>query len=680
MSVIDEIKGRLDIIDVISGYVPLKKAGHNYKGLCPFHNEKTPSFVVFPDTQGWHCFGACGIGGDIFTFVMKRENLDFGEALAMLAAKAGVELQPRDAAASGDDTQFERYRAIVADAAVYYRYLLNKAGEAAIARDYLARRGLTEGTQEAWQLGYALDSWDVLRDRLTGKGYTLDEIEATGLVIRRDDGSGCYDRFRGRLMIPIRDVQGRTIGFGARILREDPDRPAPKYMNSPQTPLFDKGNVLFGLDMARKAIRDADLGVLVEGYMDVMMSHQVGVCNVVAGMGTALGETQMRQLKRYTGNITLALDPDAAGDHATLRGLEAARQSLEREWEPVISPTGLVRQESRLKAQLRIAALPDGLDPDELAYQDVDRWRQVIAQARPIVDYYLTIVGREEDLSTGHGKAKAVERMAPLIAEIANPVERGHYIQTLARLVQADERLIAAQVATVGRGADLARQDAKPAAQPHSPRPGESRTPSSAADSLPGAARRPGMAFPGSAYRTPSSGLEDYILGWLLLRPELLAGLDAEMIGQQTPPLGPEDFASAESRALLAELQATPAPGEDLSPEDRLAELPPPLDAHARSLVAEVQGKPPLPDEKLTKDLVASLLRLRERNLGTQIQNVKSLIQESELAGAPDDREGARQLHELMAVYSAQKRHIHKLLDVRSFSGALAKTKAERKV
>ena len=164
-------------------------------------------------------------------------------------------------------------------------------------------------------------------------------------------------------MIPIRDVQGRTIGFGARILREDPARPAPKYMNSPQTPLFDKGNVLFGLDMARKAIRDADLGVLVEGYMDVMMSHQVGVCNVVAGMGTALGETQMRQLKRYTGNITLALDPDAAGDHATLRGLEAARQSLEREWEPVISPTGLVRQESRLKAQLRIAALPDGLDP-----------------------------------------------------------------------------------------------------------------------------------------------------------------------------------------------------------------------------------------------------------------------------------------------------------------------------
>ena len=680
MSVTDEIKNRLDIVDVISGYVPLKKSGHNYQGLCPFHNEKTPSFVVFPDTQGWHCFGACGTGGDIFTFVMKRENLDFGEALAMLAAKASVELQPRGAAASGDDAKLERLRAIVADAAGYYHYLLNRASEAVIAREYLAGRGLTAATCEAWQLGYSLDGWEALRDRLMGKGYTLDEIEATGLVIRRDDGSGCYDRFRGRLMIPIRDVQGRTIGFGARILREDPARPAPKYMNSPQTPLFDKGNVLFGLDMARKAIRDADLGVLVEGYMDVMMSHQVGVCYVVAGMGTALGETQMRQLKRYTGNITLALDPDAAGDHATLRGLEAARQSLEREWEPVISPTGLVRQESRLKAQLRIAALPDGLDPDELAYQDVDRWRQVIAQARPIVDFYLAIVGREEDLSTGHGKAKAVERMAPLIAEIANPVERGHYIQTLARLVQSDERLIAAQVATLGRGADLARQGAKSGARPSSHRPGVTRTPGPAAGEKHAPPPRSGEGFAAPTYRTPSSGLEEYILGWLLLRPELLASLDAEMIGQQTPPLGPDDFASAESRALLAELQGTPTHGEDLDPENRLAELPPPLAEHARGMVAEVLGKPSLPDEKLTKDLVDSLLRLRERNLGTQIQQVKSLIQENERAGVPDDREGARQLHELMAAYSAQKRHIHKLLDVRSFSGALAKMKAERKV
>ena len=270
--------------------------------------------------------------------------------------------------------------------------------------------------------------------------------------------------------------------------------------------------------------------------------------------------------------------------------------------------------------------------------------------------------------------------MAPLIAEIANAVERGHYIQSLARLVQADERLIAAQVATLGRSADLARQDARSAAKPHSSRPGEPRAPGAAASASSGTAHRPNGEFAGSTHRTPSSSLEEYILGWLFLRPELLAGLDADMIGQQTPPLEPEDFASAESRALLAELQVTPTPGEDLSPEDRLAALPSLLGEHARGMAAEVLGKPPLPDEKLIKDLGDSLLRLRERNLGTQIQYVKSLIQENERTGAPNDREGARQLHELMAVYSAQKRHIHKLLDIRTFSGALAKMQAERKL
>ncbi len=668
MSVTDEIKGRLDIVDVISGYVPLKKAGRNYKGLCPFHNEKTPSFVVFPDTQGWHCFGACGIGGDIFTFVMKRENLDFGEALALLAGKAGVELEPRDAGAAGNDAQIERYRAIVADAAVYFHYLLNKASEAAIARETLARRGFTEATWEAWQLGYSLDSWDALRDRLTGKGYKLDEIEATGLVIRRDDGSGYYDRFRGRLMIPIRDVQGRTIGFGARILREDPARPAPKYMNSPQGPLFDKGNVLFGLDMARKAIRDENLGVLVEGYMDVIMSHQVGVCNVVAGMGTALGETQMRQLKRYTGNITLALDPDVAGDHATLRGLEAARQSLEREWEPVVSPTGLVRQESRLKAQLRIAALPDGLDPDELAYQDVDRWRQVIAQARPIVDYYLAIVAREEDLGSARGKANAVERMAPLIAEIANPVERGHYVQVLARLVQADERLIAAQITVIGRGADLARQDARPAAAGGRGARGEDAG---------GVAGKSAAAGPAPAARPRVTvapvrpGLEEHILGWLFLRPDLLAGLDADMIGQQAPPLEPEDFSSVESRALLAVLQAAPELPEDASPDDRVTELPEPLREYVRRAVTGMLGKPSLPDEILTRDLGNSLLRLRERNMRSQARQLEALVRESEEAGT----EEWRQFKEIIGMQYAQADYIHTVLHSRTTTGVLAKRK-----
>jgi DNA primase len=650
MSVIDEIKDRLDIVEVIGTYVQLKKAGRSLKGLCPFHNEKTPSFVVFPDSQNWRCFGACGTGGDMFTFVMKRENVDFGDALALLAQRAGVEIKPQTEAASAEEGRLERLRAIQSDAAVYFSYLLNKSEEAALARHYLEGRGLTRETWETWQLGYSLDSWDALKNRLQGKGYTPQELEEAGVVIRKEETGSHYDRFRGRLMIPIRDGQGRTIGFGARILREDPQHPGPKYMNSPQTPLFDKGNVLYGLDMAKKAIRDANLAVIVEGYMDVLMSHQVGVTNVVAGMGTALTEAQMRQIKRYTSNVTLALDPDVAGEHAAARGLEAARQSLARDWEPVFSPTGLLRHESRLKAQLRIAALPDGLDPDELAYKDVERWRQVIREARPIVDYYLAQAQREEDLSTAQGKARTIERLAPLIQEIASPIERTHYVQALARLVQMDERLVSEQVA---RGS---RIDERAARAPVDPRSG--RQPVTAS----GAKR---------ATVTQSFGPEEYILGWLTLRPELLTGLDEDMIGQQAPPLSPDDLSRAENQALLATLLALP-PQPGLPAEERLAELPDMLQAPAQAMIKEVRGRPPLTDEKLIKDLGDSLLRIRERNLKRQVQQLEFLIRESTEA---EDRDELRRLHELMTSYTAQKRHIQKLLNMRSIAGVLAQRK-----
>lgn len=656
MSVVDEIKERLDIVEVISHYVSLKKAGRSYKGLCPFHNEKTPSFVVFPENQSWHCFGACNTGGDIFSFVMKRENLDFSEALTLLAARAGVELQPRGAAASADEQRLERLRQIVAEASVYFNYLLARAGEAAIARAYLERRGFTRQTWENWQLGYALDSWDALKERLIGKGYTLEEVEAAGLIIRREDGSGYYDRFRGRLMIPIRDVQGRTIGFGARVLREDPDRPQPKYINSPQTPLFDKSNVVYGLDMAKQAIREADLAVLVEGYMDVLMSHQVGVANVVAGMGTALTEAQMRQIKRYSSNLTLALDPDAAGDQATLRGLETARQALEREWQPTVGPTGLVRQESRLKAQLRIATLPDGLDPDELAYADVERWRRVIAEAQPIVDYYLARIGREEDLSTARGKANAVERMTPLIREIANPVERNHYIQRLARLAQTDERLVAEQVM---RRAPIAGREA-PAAF-HKARPDAA----AAAE----AGRPEGVA---SARRNGATNArEDHLLSCLLSRPDLFAQLDAQLIELGAPPIGPEDFASPENRAIATALQSGLPATTAMEPEDFLATLPAALATHCADLLAQAQQRPPLADERLVKDMGDLVLRLRSELLRRQVNQLQYLIGELEESG---ERQQLRPYRELMTSYSAQLGQLQKLLNSRTMVGALAKT------
>jgi DNA primase len=660
MSVVDEVKERLDIIEVISQYVPLKKAGRSYKGLCPFHNEKTPSFIVFAENQSWHCFGACSTGGDVFSFVMKRENLDFGEALALLAARAGVELQPRSGTASADEQRLERLRQIVADAAVYFNYLLARAGEAAVARDYLARRGFTPQTWETWQLGYSLDSWDTLKDRLLSKGYTLAEIEEAGMIIRREDGSGYYDRFRGRLMIPIRDPQGRTIGFGARVLREEPGRPQPKYINSPQSPLFDKSNVLYGLDMAKKAIREADLAVLVEGYMDVLMSHQVGVANVVAGMGTALTEAQMRQIKRYSGNLTLALDPDAAGDHATLRGLEAARQTMDQELQLVFSPTGLLRTESRLKAQLRIAALPDGLDPDELAYADVGRWRQVIADAKPIVDYYLALVGREEDLSTARGKATAVERMAPIIREIANPVEREHQVQRLARLVKADERLIADQIM---RSAAAARDGQPAASRPRHAAPAGAGEASSGA-----ASRAAGVLVGGQA--SSASAKEGHLLGCLLSRPDLLSLLDAQLIELSVPPFTPEDFVETENRAVAMMVQANLPAVAAYDPSEILAAVPEALAEHCRRLLEQAQRRPALTDERLLKDMGDLILRLRKDSLHQQVGQLRYLINELEESGSRDQ---LRPYQELMTSYSARIGQLQKLLNSRTMSGALAK-------
>ncbi len=685
MSVTDEIKERLDIVEVISNYVPLKKAGRNYKGLCPFHGEKTPSFVVFPDSQGWHCFGACGTGGDIFSFIMKRENVDFAEALKLLAAKAGVELQPREGPAPAAEQHLERLREIVANAAIYFHYLLVNAAEAAIAREYLERRGLVPATWESWQLGYALDSWEALKEQLLRKGFTLEDIEEAGLVIWREEegataGSGSerkrgsYDRFRGRLMIPIRDGQGRTIGFGARVLREDPARPQPKYINSPETPLFDKGGVVFGLDMARKAIRDADLAVLVEGYMDVLMSHQVGVRNVVAGMGTALTEAQLRLIKRYSNNITLALDPDAAGDHATLRGLETARQALQREWVPVIDPRGLVRQESRLKAQLRIAALPDGLDPDELAYKDPQVWQAVIAGARPIVDYYLVLVGREEDLSTARGKANAVDRMAPLIEEIANPVERQHYIQTLARLIQTDERLVAEQVGSAVRRAERERDGST---APLLRKPKNRAAPGSTSDQRPGQVAGSGPIAP----RVTRYGAEELILGYLIWRPDLLARLDGQLIEGNAAPLGPEDFSGGENRAIFGVIQTAlmarpsdeppePAPEEGFL-DALLDRVPGELQERTLALLEQAQQGLSLSEEKLIKDVGDVLLRLREHNLRRDINRLRFLIMESEEAGVIEQ---LRAYHDLVVSYTAQKRHIQRLLNSRTMTGALARS------
>ena len=382
---IAEIKARLDIVDVVGQKVALKKAGRTFKGLCPFHNEKSPSFIVFPDKGNYHCFG-CGANGDVFSFVMKTENLDFGETLRLLAGRAGVELEPRPTQERANERRNELLRALDA-AARYYQQALRRP-EAAPAREYLAERGLSSSTLDEFRIGWAPDRWDSLFPYLIGEGYSAETIVAAGLAAKRENGDGYYDRFRGRILFPIHTERGELVGFGGRIL----DSGQPKYLNSPQTELFDKGSILFGIDRARSAIRASGHVVVVEGYVDVLIAHQSGIKEVVASLGTALTERQVNTLKRLTRTVVLALDADAAGDEAVLRGLEVARQVYGDATVAVPLPQGLVRLESQLDADIRIAALPRGRDPDEIIRENPREWQSLVDQAKSVVDFYLDAV------------------------------------------------------------------------------------------------------------------------------------------------------------------------------------------------------------------------------------------------------------------------------------------------
>lgn len=458
MSVTDEIKTRLDIIELIGSTVQLKKTGRNYKGLCPFHNEKTPSFVVFPDSQNWRCFGACGEGGDIFTFMMKREGWDFPETLRYLAEKAGVEVEEITPQQTQVYEAQDRLRSLLADASHFFTQRLLQAPDAGQARQYVEKRGLSAETIEAFGVGYAPNSWEATSRYLLELGYSLQEIIDAGMMVTRDDGSS-HDRFRDRLMIAICDMRGKVVGFGARALSKEA---TPKYLNSPQSALFDKSNLLFGLDHARRAIRAGETAVIVEGYMDVMQAHQAGFTNVIAQMGTALTEQQLKQLSRYASRLILALDPDTAGQMATDRGREvierasraaaeeAAQEGVwgfdtaEREYRASLTAEfdvrGMVRYESHLGFDIRVIVLPQGKDPDDLIREDPQAWADLVAEAMPVVEYAIRKATAGQNLDDPKVKVGIVDQMAPLINDVTNPVERSHYRQRLARLLKIDER------------------------------------------------------------------------------------------------------------------------------------------------------------------------------------------------------------------------------------------------
>jgi DNA primase len=440
---VEEVKARLDIVDVVGQYVPIQKAGRTFKAPCPFHAEKTPSFIVSPERQSWHCFGACGTGGDMIAFVMKKEAIEFPEALRMLADRAGVRLEERKTSSAQDARRARLYAANDAAAGWYREILLNAPG-ARGAREYVERRGIDEVTAESFGLGFSLDSWDGLQKHLRALGYTDNELLDAGLLVRGE--SNIHDRFRGRLMFPIQDEKGRTVGFGARAL----DNAMPKYLNTSQTPLFDKSSLLFAFHRAAGAIRNEGRAVIVEGYMDVIAAHQHGFENVVASMGTALTERQVRILRKAAKEIVLALDADAAGRDAAVRGHDVVRESLKENGSavPVVTWRGLAGYQQSADVELKVAVLPEGRDPDDVIRGDRDQWIELVDNAVPVLDFRLDALVASHDLATPVGRSELVREFMPVLSVVTDPVVRAHYLQRLARLAGTREQELSAMLAT----------------------------------------------------------------------------------------------------------------------------------------------------------------------------------------------------------------------------------------
>ncbi len=600
MSVIDEVRSRLDIVDVIGSYVKLTRSGRSYKGLSPFQNERTPSFFVFPETQTYKDFSS-GEQGDVFSFVMKKEGLTFGEALRELARRAGVQLEaqtPEQVKSADHET---RLRETLAAAADYFHQLLLTAPQAQGCRAYIRdKRHLTADTVKAWQLGYSLMDYQALSNFLSTRSFTMQEMIDAGLVIENEEGRR-YDRFRGRLMIPIKDAKGQVVGFGSRSL----DGSEPKYMNSPQTLVFDKGRLLFGLDKARNAIRTEQASVLVEGYMDVIGCHQAGFINVVAGMGTSLTEDQFKTLKRLANRIVLALDPDAAGNRAVLRGVDVARESLDRKAEIVFDARGAIQQESKLNADIRVAVMPDGMDPDEIVLESPDQWRGIITNARPVIEHVIDVTLQGFDMRDPHAKSNAVRAVAPILMDTSDAVQRDFYIQQLARRLQISATAILQTV-----NASLRELRAKRSAQLEN-------APVSADKST---------ALPPSKARANQVDLEKHLVAALARRPNLLMDANVALTRASLTVLGEEDFLNPAFREGFRELsraamgQPLPAAGEES--DDWLA------------LIADYDAIDTNAGDELLlrEETVRTALRLRERNLVRERDGVNLMIDEARQA------------------------------------------------
>lgn len=491
MDSVEEIKSRLNIEDVVSEYVQLKRAGSNWRGLSPFTNERSPSFMVSPEKGIWHDFSS-GKGGNMFSFVMEMEGLDFKGALELLARKAGVDLAQYQSGQSAEMGQLrERLKSVLEVATHFYQAQLKGSKE--VLEYVFTKRQFTKETALAFRLGYAPNNGSALLDYMKKKGYNERELQQAGLTAKRYRG-GLQDMFRGRLMIPLMDAQGQVIGFTARILADDPD--APKYINTPQTVLYDKGRHVFGLHLAKEAIRREKYVVLVEGNLDVIASYQAGVRQVVATAGTALTEPHLKVLSRFTGDIRLSFDQDKAGIAATERAI------------PIAGKVGV---------SLSMITIPEGKDPDELVRKDPQLWRDVISKNQYALDWLLERYQGELDLTSATGKRQFSDIILKVVRQLPDEVEQDHYIDRIMQITGVSKDALTSKL----RGIDSS----------------ESRP------------QRKTKVQPADANQFDNSKNQDHFISLILLHPELRT---------EMADLTPEMFLKPESRVVFEFLQQHP--------------------------------------------------------------------------------------------------------------------------
>jgi DNA primase len=607
-STIDEIKRRLDVVDVIGQTVQLKRSGKSFMGICPFHGEKSPSFSVSPERGTWHCFG-CGEGGDIFSFVQRRDNLDFREALRYLAERAGVPIEETRRPDPNAKQERDRLHAILESTALYYRGTLSGEGGQE-ARTYIDGRGVTTEALDRFGLGYSDQQGRGLERHLTRAGYGIDESVKAGALGQSEDGRRVYDRFRDRLIFPIRDADGRAIGFGGRALGSDQQ---PKYLNSPQNELFDKSGSLYALDQARDAIRKLGQAIVVEGYMDALIAHQAGFTNVVATLGTALTERHVQILRRQGAReIILCLDADVAGLRAAVRGSGVAHDSTKDE-APRIDFSTLNRWERprgredgpaifvERRTILKAFAVSGGKDPDEMIRQDPEQWVRDVAGAQPIIDFVFDRLQRVFDLTATDGRRVAARAAVSLIHDMADPIDRDRHLQKLSGII--------------GTGIDILREFARRAMRVVPPTTAEPAA----------ALHEAGPNF--------EDQLQDLVLSLLLRAPAVEVWPE------------PTDFANSLHRAILDQLQSGPAWPDVATALDRLGQAL--GDAAQATLsrlrVRDTENERLTPDEVL-RELDVRRLELRKHRLFRQHQALDTALREGETLGAAERREFYKRL------------------------------------